>query len=83
MQRLSATQGVRKKKSIALPRCVCGPLSMTTILESDALHTSQNCNTKRECVRREFQCMLYDSHLARDALCVCVASLRMRCEESR
>jgi len=47
VQTLSATQGVRKKKSIALPRCICGPFSTTTIPDSEALRMSQNCNTKR------------------------------------
>ena len=65
MQRLSATQGVRKKKSIALPRCICGHFRQqpTTILgpahESKLQHHEIMCR---------FQCLLYDPHLARDAL---------------
>jgi hypothetical protein len=46
MQRLNTIQGVRNKKSIALPRCISRPFSMTmTIPESLALRLSQTANT--------------------------------------
>jgi hypothetical protein len=49
MQRLNTIQGVRNKKSIALPRCISRPFSMTIIPESLALRVSQNYNTWNEC----------------------------------